>query len=890
MDKLEKMWNRPIASALAELGSRDNGLSPEEVTAKLLKHGPNKLALVKPDGVIKIFLRQFRSPLIYILFGSAGVVLWLGDFTDAIVIFIVLLFNAIIGSVQEGRAQNTLAALKRFTETNATVCRDGEEMIIKDEEVVPGDIIILREGEKVPADARIIFSGFLKVDEAAMTGESEPVLKISEEIKGDYLPIADRKNIVFKGTYVTSGSGRALVFGTGTDTVIGRISKEISAVAAEIPLAREVRILSRFIVIIVVAMAIGLVALGVITGKGLEEMIVTAVSLSVSAIPEGLPIVMTLVLATGVWRMSKKKVLVKKLQAVETLGQAKVIAVDKTGTITKNEMVVRKIYADGRIFEVSGVGYEPVGGITVNGFDIEALDHEEVLTLGRIAAFSSGAHLAFSKDSGTWKVSGDPTEAAMMVFSEKIGFKKGILEQESPMVIDMPFDYRNKYHAAVHIFEEAPLLTIAGAPEVILSLSSGVFAEGKKKVLGERERKDIEDAILLMTREGLRVVAAGMKNVPKKSSGEDVTDLVFVGLYGIKDALRVDVKDSVSSALSAGMRVVMITGDHKETALSIAREAGIWKEGDRVLTGKDIDDMKGEDMSKAISDVTVFARVTPEHKLKIIQAYRSKGDIIAMTGDGINDAVSLVAADLGVAMGKIGTEVAKEAADIVLIDDNFGNIVLAIEEGRSIYRTIKKVILYLFSTSIGEILTIVGAIIIGFPVPILAGQIIWLNFVTDGFLDVSLAMEPKEKGLLRGVFRKRGKYLIDKTMVSRMILMGVTMMIGSLIVFGFYVDSGFVYASTMCLTALAVFQWFNAWNCRSETDSVFRTNPFSNPYLVGATAVVILLHFLAVYNPIMNDLLHTTPISFADLGVCILVASSILFVEEARKWARKRKK
>jgi len=885
------LWhNKTIPEILAALRSREHGLTKKEATDRLREYGLNKLPEAKVDSLAVIFLRQFQSPLIYILVAASAIVFAMGETADGSIILAVLLFNAIVGTIQEGRAQNTLLALKKFVETKAIVLREGKELIISDSEVTPGDIIILQEGEKVPADARIITAINFKIDEAALTGESEPTHKIADILDRKDMSIAEQKNMIFKGTHVLAGHGRAIVVATGFETVIGKISKEIVAIDTEIPLKKNIRYLSQLIIITVVSISSLLFLLGIVSGKSVKEMFTTVIALSVSIIPEGLPIVMTLVLATGVWRMSKRNVLVKKLQAVEVLGQARIIAVDKTGTITKNEMVIQKVYVDGKFFEVGGVGYEPKGDIQLNGSVIDSVNHPELLFVGKIAAFCANARVMFFEEEKIWRVVGDPTEAAMLVFAEKLGFNKDNLEHESPLISEIPFDYKLKYHATVHKLNGQKFLTVVGAPEVILNLSQKIWRDNKSNHLSKEEKQELESVFLSMSQEGLRVVAlAETYDAPEMLISEEIKSSCFIGFFGMKDALRPEVADAMQKAASAGIRVVMITGDHKITAQAIAKEAGIYQDGDTILTGQDIDTFSDTELSEQLTITSVFARMTPEHKLRIIKAYKARGEIVAMTGDGVNDAPSLVAADLGVAMGKIGTEVAKEASDIVLLDDNFGSIVSAVEEGRSIYKTIKKVILYLFSTSCGEALTIIVALLLSYPLPLLPAQIIWLNFVTDGFLDVALAMEPKEKGLLRHNFERSKKYLVDKLMAQRIFLMAVLMMIGTLFLFKGYFESDIEKAWTISLTTLAMFQWFNAWNCRHESKSIFQMNPFSNKFLVGATFIVISLQLLVIYNPFMQKFLRTVPLELSEWLVIIPITASIILVEEIRKFFYRRK-
>jgi Ca2+-transporting ATPase len=887
----QTLWYaKTVSDVLDALHSREHGLTKEEANERFKKYGFNKLPEGKVDGLLLIFFRQFQSPLIYVLFAAAGIVFVMGSAIDASIIFIVLLFNAILGTFQEGKAQNTLLALKRFAETSATVLRDGIELIVPDTEVMLGDIIILQEGEKVPADARIVFANTLKIDEASLTGESEPVTKTDTILLSDNLPVADQKNMIFKGTHILSGNGTAVVVATGLATEIGKIAQKISTIDTEIPLKTNIRYLSRIIVVTVAIISVSLIILGVLSGKSLKEMFTTAVALSVSIIPEGLPIVMTLVLATGVFRMSKRNVLVKRLQAVEALGQTKIIAVDKTGTLTRNEMVIQRVYVDGKNFEITGSGYDPKGEAIFDGKTIDPLNHPELLFSGRIAAFCASARLSFSEETKLWKIAGDPTEAAMLVFSEKIGFRHEVLERDTPKIFELPFDYRKKYHATIRAVDGKNFLTIVGAPEKVLELCKNVWHKNGTENLNEEKKKELESVFHNLARAGFRVVAYAINpDTGRSIDGDTIPPLTFVGFFGMNDALRPEVKEAMQKVRAADMRVVMITGDHRLTAQAIAKEADIWREGDNVLTGEEIDKMSDEELSEKLARTSVFARVTPEHKLRIIQAYRKRGEIVAMTGDGVNDAPSLVAADLGVAMGKIGTEVAKEASDIVLLDDNFASIVGAAEEGRSIYKTVKKVLTFLFSTSMGEVINITGALVLKWSIPLLPSQIIWLNFITDGFLTAALAMEPKEKGLMQGKFERPKKWIVDGFMVKRMLLMAPIMGLGTLYLFSQYFEMDLTKGWTIALTTMAIFQWFNAWNCRSESKSIFQMNPFSNKFLVGATMGVISLQIFAVYNPFMQKVLHTTPLSLSEWLIIIPVASSIIFVEEIRKFFYRRR-
>lgn len=881
----DRAWYaEPSAKCFAALGTTERGLELNEVVKRLKQYGENTLPSPKPLTFLQIFVRQFESPLIYILLIAGVVVFFLGEPTDTIVIFAVLLINAIIGVIQEGKAQNTLAALEKFTKTEAVVVRDGVEEIVSDREIVPGDIVVLREGDKVPADARLVEAKNLRVDEAALTGESVPVSKNTEVISARLANPADQLNMVFRGSLVVAGAAHAVVVGTGFNTIIGKISKKLGAIETDVPLARNIGRLSKYVGVGVLFVSAGVFGLGIFYGNSVGEMFFTAVAVAVSLVPEGLPVVITLVLSTGAYRMAKQNALVKKLGAVEALGQASVIAVDKTGTITKNELMVEQLYINGQIFNVSGSGYEPKGDILQNGVVLDSANHPDLLFAGKIATFCANARVNFREKEGVWKVAGDPTEAALLVFGEKVGFHKDELEQEEPQVNDLPFDSKIKYHATIHSIKKKSFLSIVGAPESLFEVSNKIRLGTRVKKLTAGLKEEFEDAVHKMSLSGLRVVAFSyMPDFTPELGISQIQGATLVGLFGMRDVLREGVKDSIETARLSGLRTVMITGDHKVTAETIAREAGIFHEGDLVLTGKDLAAQPKEELIAHLSKVSVFARVTPENKLDIIELFRKRGEIIAMTGDGVNDALSLVAADLGIAMGKIGTEVSKEAADIVLLDDNFKSIVLAIEEGRNIYHSIKRVLLYLFSTGVGELFSIVGAMIIFLPPPVFPTQILWLNLVTDGFLVAALAFEPKEK-LTNRIVNGGNKFFFDRLSIIRTIIMGLTMAATTLFVFSYLLDIDSAKAYTMSLSVLAALQWWNAWNVRSETESIWSSKLFSNPYLIIATLIVIFLQLLAIYNPVMQSLLKTTALTLSELTVAVLISFVIILVEELRKF------
>ena len=871
------VWYRlPLKEVYKKLNTSEKGLTSEWAEKRLQSFGPNELPRPEVDSWWAIFFRQFKNSLIYILLIAAAIVFWLGEYVDGGVILFVLAFNAIVGTVQEGRAQSALIALQEFVETFVTVLRDGKESLIADRVLVPGDVIVLTEGDKVSADCYLIKANNLRVDEAALTGESTPVKKMTGSFRKRRVPVVEQSNMVFKGTNVVGGQAKALVVGTGLNTEIGKISSLITGIETEIPFQTNLRDLSRLIIGAVIVVSLALLGIAAAKGEGLQEMFLVAVTLAVSVIPEGLPIVSTLILAFGVMRMAKRKALVKRLQAVEALGQARVIAVDKTGTITRNEMVIRQVFINNIFFDITGEGFKSQGKALLGGKEIKINQSSDLYMAAQIASFCASARLSDGR------VIGDPTEVAMLVLGKKLGLPKDVLENKYPQVSEIPFDHVTKYHVTVHQMKDHRYTTVVGAPESIFNACTKMLKNGRVVAFTNKDKERMKNIIKQLTQNGLRILAFSFANTDLQS--KKIPEMTFAGFYAMEDAIRKEVVGAVKRVKKAGMKTIMITGDHKLTAIAIARQAGIYKEGDLVLTDHELEKMSERELGDVINKVSVFARISPGNKTKIIDAYRSKGEIVAMTGDGVNDAPSLVAADLGVAMGGIGTSVAKEASDIILLDDNFGTIVVAVEEGRHIYQTIKKTILYLFSTSIGEVLAIFGSIILGWPLLLVPAQIIWLNLVTDGFLDISFAWEPKDKDLLKGSFEHSKKYFIDRAMILRSILMGSSMMIGALFVFSLDFQDNLPKALTMSLTTLAVMQWFNAWNVRSEKESVFKINPLSNKVLLGATFVVIMLQLAVVYWGPLQLIFQTVPLTLSDWSLAIGVSLLIVVVEEIRKF------
>lgn len=884
---MQKEWYRyDIKKIFNHFKTSERGLTESRVKDNKEKFGPNILSESKKRTFWHILFSQINNPFIYTLIVSNIIIFILGDYMDGFIILFIIILNTVIGVFQEGKAKNTLEALKKVVKTYANVIRNGEEIRIPDYEVVAGDILVLREGNSIPADSRIIENNNLKVNEASLTGESEVILKTSNKLVNPELKIADQKNMVFKGTHVTSGQAKAVVVRTGLKTVIGKISRQLVDLKMDVPLKKNIDNLSKLIVV-----AIGIISLiffiyGLYIGYGLEEIFLLVVAIAVSAIPEGLPVVVTLVLATGVWRMSQKKVLVKKLQAVEALGQANVIAVDKTGTITKNQMMIEHIYTLDKEITISGDGYNPKGFATFQDKKIDVKKDKNLDMIMKSLVFTATADIEYSEEKNQWNLKfGDPTEASMVSLGKKFGYEIKDLESNHKKIVEFPFELETKHHSTINEFGNKNILSVVGSPEVILSKVSQVLVDGKHKRASKKDLDCINKQLNYYSKNGYRVLAVGIKNNPDLNlDPHKLPNLTFVGFVAILDAIRNDVYESVNTVKDAGMKVVMITGDHVGTAKAIAKKVGIYKDGDNVMTGIDLNSLSDKELIEKLENTSVFARVTPKDKLRIIELYKEKGDTIAMTGDGINDALSLVSADLGIAMGNIGTEVAKEASDIILLDDNFGNIVQAAEEGRNIYWNIRKSVLFLLSTNIGVLLVIGLSMFSGLSIPLTAAQIIWLNVVTDTFLVIALSFDPKEKGLMREKFKKPSKYLVDRVMSLRIFLMGGIMTIVTLPVFIYYLDSDLIKATTISLVLLAILQWFNIFNVRTRKRSIFTKELFNNKYLIGSLLLVFALQLFAVYTPVMQKILETTPISFMEWIYLSLIASSIIIVEEIRKF------
>lgn len=890
MKAYQRTWNEIVQ----ELGSNsEQGLTEKQVHERRLTYGPNALPEKKAKGWLWVFIEQFKDPLIYLLVVAAIIIFFVSPHRfDAFIITGILTFNAIVGTWQEGRTRSIMQSLRSFAKTTTIVLRNGQKDLIDDCDLVPGDIILLQEGQRVPADARIIESNNLLVDEAVLTGESQGVRKNTHELKGD-LALGDQINMLFKGTLVLAGTGKAIVVATGAKTVIGGMQRVVEEAETDMPLKRELTRLSHWLLIFVLITCVFIFLVGFFLGNPFRELLVMTVALFICVVPEGLPVVLTLALVNGVYHMARQGVLVKRMQAVEGLGRTDVIVIDKTGTLTRNEMMVTRVLTADHDLQVAGEGYHAKGSLSENGtaFTLQENnqehnqegDQKHEYVVRQIAIASSllnSSEINYDEKQGTFTVKGDPTEAAMAVFAQKVGMHKEELLADYRKIYELPFDPALRYHAGFYEHQGAGVCFVVGSFEVI--------------VQGEMH-KQVHKYYDQLLGEGLRVLAVATREFSVSAAElqdpftyyKDLAsrELTFLGVVGITDAIRPEVAEVVKRARDAGIQVVMATGDHAATALYVAKQVGIFKEGDATLDGATFRALSANNAEALIDKVTVYARVDPLDKVKIVSLFHAKKKLVAMTGDGVNDVPSIMAADLGIAMGGIGTEVAKEAADIVLLNDSFASIINAIEQGRHIFYTLRRVILYFFVTNVGEIFMILFALLGQLPLPITAAQILWLNLITDGFLDMALSTEPKEEALLlqRG-WLERKKRLIDSKLLISVAAVAVPMGLMAMGVFMFYYRQDIKLARTMTLVTMAMAQWFNAWNCRSETKSLFSLPFFSNRWLLVATSFVLLLQLVLIYIPFMQTIFDTVPLSFAQWGLVVVVSVPIVFIDEVLKW------
>jgi Ca2+-transporting ATPase len=881
----EQWYNLSLDETLQALDSKHAGLDAAEAAARLAQHGPNQLEGRKKTPPVVVFFRQFFSPLIYVLLVAVAISFVVGHFMDGWVILAVLVLNAVIGFMQETRAEKAMEALIRMAAPQATVRRGGVIRNIHAREVVPGDILLFESGDKVPADARLIEASNLKVNEATLTGESVPVDKHTRALPGE-LTVSGRKNMIFMGTVVTYGRATAVVARTGMATEMGKIATGIQEVTPEkTPLQKSISKLSKYIIGLFLGICVLLAIVGLLKGMEWLEVFLLAVAAAVSAIPEGLPAVVTVVLAMGMRFMAHRNAVIRRLVAVETLGSATVICSDKTGTLTLNQMTVRRLFLGGRWVQVTGEGYLPEGEFVV-GEEKLAPENEPVLDLHlRIGALCNDSVLTMEGER-SYGIFGDPTEGALVVAAAKAGMNREKLDRTYPRLDEIPFQSEQFYMATFHPRDGGRVAYVKGAPEKLLSMSKYCYREGKIVPLEESDIQAIQQATDDMAREAMRVIATAYVDLP--ADLEDLEEkhvegnLVFVGLSGMADPPREEAKEAIRLCKQAGIKVIMITGDNKVTAQSIAGQLNLPEGG--VVTGIELRQMSDEELSARVESVSVFARIEPIQKLRIVDALKKRGHVVAMTGDGVNDAPALKTANIGIAMGITGTDVAKEACDMTLADDNFASVVAAVDEGRAIFNRLRNVIFLLLSTNIGELLALILSILFVGKAPLLAVQIIWVNLVTDTASSIPLGLEPKSGDELKQPPRHPGVGILYPGHVFRIIFMAVFMGIGITLIFNWAQSRMPIEeARTVAFCTMVTFEWFRAFNARSDEFTVFKLGVFRNRWLVGAVSLAIILQLSVVYVPFLQKAFRTVPIGIDKWGIAVLAGGSLFIIEETRK-------
>ena len=870
---------------------KGKGLDIFEVDKRQKHFGPNAITGKKGKGPLLRFLLQFHQPLIYILIAAAAVTTFLQEWVDAGVIFGVVLVNAFIGFIQEAKAVKAIEALAKTMTTEATVLRSGEKQRISSAEVVPGDIVLLQSGDKVPADLRLFQTRDLQVDESALTGESVPVDKKADVLDHD-TALADRRNMAYASTLATYGQGSGIVVAIGDLTEVGRISELISTTEAlETPLTRKIARFSHILLYAILALAATAFVVGLIRGQSVFDMFMAAVALSVGAIPEGLPAALTITLAIGVARMARRRAIIRKLTAVETLGSTTVICSDKTGTLTENQMTVQEILAGSERFEVTGAGYTPSGRILKQGVTVDASMPSALMECLKAGLLCNDS-LLLEKE-GRWAVQGDPTEGALLVSAVKAGLDMATARKKSLRIDAIPFESQHQYMATLHDqgTDIPGIVYIKGSVETILEKCDSFLDSAGRHV--ELDVEQIHSAVEEMAAKGMRVLAFAKREIEQGTTALNHPDvasgMTFLGLQGMIDPPRQEAILAVQKCHTAGIRVKMITGDHALTASSIAQQVGLHNPTN-VVTGKELMEISDSELIVVADRTSVFARVTPEQKLRLVEALQAKGNVVAMTGDGVNDAPALKRADIGVAMGITGTDVAKEAADMVLTDDNFASIEAAIEEGRGIFDNLTKFIVWTLPTNLGEGLVILAAIFAGVTLPILPVQILWINMTTAVLLGLMLAFEPKEPGIMTRPPRDPKTPILTGVLIWRLFIVGLLLLAGAFGLFEWELMTGatVVEARTVAVNVFVLVQLFYLFNCRSLTQSMFRLGFFSNPWVFGGVTVMLILQVMFTYLPAMNLIFHSAPISFESWGRILSVSVITSFVVGAEKWLRRR--
>jgi Ca2+-transporting ATPase len=879
------LWHTlPCEVVFSDLNSTPAGLAGSEADQRLAQYGPNELQASQGISPWAIFLEQFKNILILILLAATVASAFLGHAVEAIAITVIVLFAVVLGFVQEYRAERAIEALRKMAAPTANALRDGKEVALPARDLVPGDVFLLRAGDKVPADSRLFEAVNLQVEEAPLTGESVPIEKHAAPINGE-LTIGDRKNMVYAGTAATYGRGRAVVVATGMNTEFGKIARMIQTIeAGKTPMQENLNRLGHVLARAAFGIVALIVALGLFRGTPFIEMLIFGIALAVAVVPEALPAVVTISLALGVQRMVERNALIRRLPAVETLGSTSVICSDKTGTLTKDEMTVRRIFVGEKLLEVSGAGYVPRGRFSYNESVMEPPDTLKLLL--QAATLASDADVVYNELDKRWQIKGDPTEGALVVAAAKAGLKKTDLESRFPRVKEIPFTSETKRMTTLH---DAPAGVVAyakGAPEMLLNSCSLQLTESGETLLDAAGKEKFLEAARQMAMEALRVLAIAYK--PGAAIENAEREMTFLGLVGMIDPPRPEAKAAIGTCEQAGIKTVMITGDHPLTAQAVARELGLLKTG-RVVTGAELEAMSDVDFELEVEKIDVYARVSPAHKLRVVSALQKKGHIVAMTGDGVNDAPALKKADIGVAMGITGTDVSKEAASMTLTDDNFASIVAAVEEGRGIFGNCKKYLMYLLSANTSELLIMAGAALLGLPMPLTAVQLLYVNLATDGLPALALAVDPPERDIMRRKPRNPRTGVFTRPVVTLMIAGGAWSAVVNLCLFVWALKSGYSNEQAMTLTfvSLVLVQFIMAYNYRSDRFSVLN-KPFANKWLNMAVAWELIPLAAILYLPAMHEPFSTFSLSHADWAVVILPALTVFPFMELSKWMVRR--
>lgn len=883
---------KSIEEVLSELNvDSEVGLKKNEVNKRLEKYGPNELKEEQGKSFISKLIAQFSDFLILILIGAAIISIVVGESSDAIVILAIVIVNAFLGIYQEGKAEKALDALKKMASPNAKVLRDSKAVVVPANTLIPGDIVLLEAGDIIPADLRLIESSNLKVEEASLTGESVPVEKKANESFDKEVSLGDRHNMAYMSTIVTYGRGKGVVVGTGHDSEIGKIATMIQSFEDETtPLQKKLNQLGKVLGVSTILICVLVFGIGLLQKREALEMFMVAISLAVAAIPEGLPAIVTIVLAIGMNRMVKRNAIVKRLLAVETLGCTTVICSDKTGTLTQNEMTVVKVYVDDKILDVTGTGYEPVGEFKMEDKEIATKSIENLNMLLSIGMLANDAKLERVDD--LYKIIGDPTEGALVTLAGKADITNEI-NKSYPRIEEIPFDSDRKMMTTFHKnFTPGKVVSFTkGAPDIIIGRCNSIRIEDKVVPFTDELKKKVLETNSKFAKNALRVLAFAFReysDLPTNISPENnETNMIFVGLAGMIDPPRPEAKDAIKECKEAGINTIMITGDYKETAFAIAKTLGMAETEDQAMMGDELNNVSDEDLREIVKRVKVFARVSPEHKVRIVSALRANGNIAAMTGDGVNDAMALKKADIGVSMGITGTDVAKNTADLILTDDNFASIVSAVEEGRIIYDNIKKFVFFLLSCNIGEILLVFVSILMNLPVPLLPIQLLWLNLVTDSFPALALGVEKGDPDIMSQKPRNPNEPILDRHMVVSIIFQSIAIAVASLSAYWWgiyrYGLDNILEARTIAFTTLITAELLRAYSTRSTHYTIFEIGIFSNKTLVYGTTLSFILTLVVIYIPFLNPVFHTFPLGFTDWEIILAFAFLPLLIGEIVK-------